>query len=325
MVDSIRIAIKLSDKDADTVRLFTRMMNGQAGFKSYRMIVTKTVKLNNVTLQQRSNEHQLVIDCSIPVFLFGNNVAELKDSDVDIFCNRISEVLNTSYGLSLTPKDIMNAEVRQIHFGKNIILPDEMMMTAVLNYANRTDVRMNRSISSVKYQQGESFHIRTSSYDLTLYDKSAENRIKSLESQHALSSTHSILRIEMRLNNQRIIKRFCPDKSLTVAGLMNNLEARRAILAAFDIILRSHHYGDDSFNIAAAEDGDVANPGNFLASIGLNTLINEVGLAATKHLLNQKFGNHVWPRYKRLARKAEKPDAVSYVESEINKWEIIPP
>jgi hypothetical protein len=325
VVDTIRIAIRLTDTDADKVRHFTRTIDGQAGFKSYRIKVENTARINNISLQQRGHEWHVVIDCSVPVHLFGNNVAEVSDSDVGIFCSSISKYLNTALGLNLSPNEITTAEVRKVHYGKNIILPDATSLLAILNYCDKTDVRLNRSVSSVKYQEGKSFHIRTKSYDLTLYDKSAENMTKSLTSQHYLSASHSILRIELRLNNRRIVTRFCPNEPKTVSGLLKNDVAQRVIISALDLILQPQHYGDDTFRAMTAASVDTTNPGNFLSSIGLNMLIKESGVAATKHLLNQKFGNHVWPRYKRWARKAALPDAVASVMSEIEEWKIIPP
>lgn len=325
MVDSVRFAIMLSPADAEIIKRSVRMVSVQAGFLLYRVSIGKLPGFKDLCLEVRGSDNYLVVECTAPILLFGNNVAEISNGDVAAFSKRICEIVEQIIGVKLQANDILNADVRWIHFGKNVLMPSAGAVSEVLKFAEKADARANRSTSWVKFQNGNAYHLHTSKYDVILYDKALENKTKRLGARHRFSESHNLLRIEVRLIGRRMIKRFFPTNSYTVGSLFSEEVSQQVVIKAFEMIFNSRLYKSSDFSMSDIEERCAKTPGELLASIGLNYLLKEQGLAATKHILRSSFGTHVWPRYRRLAIEAQAPHSVEYVLSELQRWELIPP
>ncbi|WP_428073684.1 hypothetical protein [Candidatus Avelusimicrobium aviculae] len=85
---------------------------------------------NKPVVSYHSKKQQVVFDVAAPRCLFGNNLAEATDADLDKLVTAI-QCECTRNGLDVPKEAIYNAQIYYLEYGKNIILPITTSMTAL--------------------------------------------------------------------------------------------------------------------------------------------------------------------------------------------------
>jgi len=175
-----------------------------------------------LTIENKPNlrgnfETTLRIELSLPKFLFGNNLDELRYKDFIPLSNKLLTVLE-DMGIKTTIKIIENALVSKIHYSKNIPLTDGSTPYHYINKIKEANVTLLLDVNQTSYRnEGNAYKWHCNSYEVMFYDK-----IKELESGKKQNKKNSdllkkiakirkrkkfeILRIEVGLNKRTKIK-----------------------------------------------------------------------------------------------------------------------
>lgn len=116
----------------------------------------------------------LYIEFSAPKLIYGNNFTEVGISDYSKLCDALSESL-AKKGVHLSSNQLRYAEVKAIHYSKNIVFTDGTRPTDVISYLSKAEVSLRKKTCETKYMNGgEALHIYTNSRGLCVYDKLKE-------------------------------------------------------------------------------------------------------------------------------------------------------
>lgn len=85
---------------------------------------------NKPVVSYHSKKQQVVFDVAAPRCLFGNNLAEATDADLDELVTAI-QCEFTRNGVDVPKEAIYNAQIYYLEYGKNIILPITTSMPAL--------------------------------------------------------------------------------------------------------------------------------------------------------------------------------------------------
>lgn len=319
MIDTIRISIPL---DASAIGSLLTNTDGvrtvNSGYCEHRFNVKDVTGLGMLKLTNRAGKWELVVECSAPKLVYGNNVAELSAEDVNTFINLLTQKIALVTGLEIPHKHLVNSPVTRIDYGRNLRLKNTMDVTHTLSTFSNADIPLRRSTSKVKYQNGSSVHVATQKYDITAYDKSAENLAGPAIEEHPWSNHEALLRIEARIRGKRAIKTFTGISTNTVGYLLSRDISTRVVLKAIDIL--SHTARTTNTSLISRANSPMA----FLASAGLSALVNSYGLPATKRLLNREFGRHAWGRNKHRLISEDASD-IDSLRRKVENDPYIPP
>lgn len=193
----------------------TKQETAQTGYLPY-LTFYKGIRTGGVTTGLR-------VQLSVPKLIYGNNLDELVEADLDQVYELLFERLKF-YGVHFFKgiDTVINAKVATIHFAKNFPLSKYMTAHEAVTEIQKCDVTSWRDVSQSDYiNNGHGFKTRSKYYELAFYDKIAEynkgNRNqpvfdKDLQLQMDLFGSDKImqpfevLRMEARLNNPRTIK-----------------------------------------------------------------------------------------------------------------------
>lgn len=118
----------------------------------------------------------LLVEFSAPKILFNNNFDELDDGDFEKLCEKIAHDLR-HIGIIIRDKAIINAEVKTIHYGKNIVIDDYCTVSSVIGEISKFNVSTRKNADVRDYKNdGESTRFFTNSNALVFYDKLKEIR-----------------------------------------------------------------------------------------------------------------------------------------------------
>lgn len=297
-------------------------INGNSA--SYRLNTTKIDKKLGIYtprltlyVQRVSGGYRrlLYIEFSAPKLIYGNNFTEIGVSDYGNLCDVLSKSL-AKKGVHLSPNQLRYAEVKTVHYAKNIIFMDGTKPTSVISYLKKAEVSLRKKTCETKYLNGgDALHIYTSSRGLCVYDKLKElekarktekgnlerdswcqqNYVK--EFLLTTPNTFEVLRIEARL-----LKRETIVKSLRSLGIsvpdrpklkdLYDLKIAKAILlsdlAELEVAMPSSVGGREPPDEYLAEvrrlNPDIT-PANVLMLLGEYMATEEVGVNATRRAL----------------------------------------
>lgn len=297
-------------------------INGNSA--SYRLNTTKIDKKLGIYtprltlyVQRVSGGYRrlLYIEFSAPKLIYGNNFTEIGVSDYGNLCDVLSKSL-AKKGVHLSPNQLRYAEVKTVHYAKNIIFMDGTKPTSVISYLKKAEVSLRKKTCETRYLNGgDALHIYTSSRGLCVYDKLKElekarktekgnlerdswcqqNYVK--EFLLTTPNTFEVLRIEARL-----LKRETIVKSLRSLGIsvpdrpklkdLYDLKVAKAILlsdlAELEVAMPSSVGGREPPDEYLAEvrrlNPDIT-PANVLMLLGEYMATEEVGVNATRRAL----------------------------------------
>ena len=161
----------------------------------------------------------LHIEFSAPKVLYNNNFDELGAGDFGAVCAELYRKLYR-LGIEIKRNQIERAEVKTVHFGKNIVFDDYRTAASVIGDIAKANVSIRKQADMRVYRNdGEALHFYSSSNAIAIYDKRRE-LVKSRVSERGLlekdnycqltlfdnirsEKPFEVVRIEARYNTKR--------------------------------------------------------------------------------------------------------------------------
>lgn len=276
---------------------------------------------------------RLKIRFSAPKLLFGNNILELQNKDYKLVCQKLQEILGTM-GISLTLTEIKEAEVQELHIGKNIFTKG-IRVNAFLKYLSQVPPANNRmDVQKTSFRNGSQLTFHNKNKELSFYDKYPEI-LGSMKQQKDLIATlnkqglKDILRMELRLSNKAEIQKVFGRKTISFKKVFN---CRKL----FDILKKDWNKLYKSYRqVSFVECGPEylykiykrknRNEIKTLALIGLESLRRSNGYNATRKLLESKEAKQLLVKLKKqdLLKIDTKYDLIGLLNKELAKCELI--
>ncbi len=276
---------------------------------------------------------RLKIRFSAPKLIFSNNLFELQDKDFKLVCQKLQETLETM-GISLTLTEIEEAEVLELHIGKNIFTKG-IKVNAFLKYLFQVPPANNKmDVQKTAFRNGNQLTFHNKNKELCLYDKYQEmsafkkqqkNIIDTLDKQ----GLKDILRIELRLSNKAEIQKAFGKKILSFKEIFNCLKLFAILNKDWKKLYKSYtevpfiEFGPEYLYKTYKRKN--RNEINTLALIGLESLRRSNGYNATRKLLESKEAKKLLAKLKNQALLDidTEYDLVGLLNIEIAKCEII--
>lgn len=163
-------------------------------------------------------ETNLKIEFSVPKLLYRNNVEELTDEQFPKVIEALRDRL-LRMGVAIQETDLKEAEVRVVHYSKNVQLTGGYTSQYVISELNKINLNKRFDLARAKYtNDGQSLYAYTQAHSLVIYDKIADlirgkkRAIDKEQSPEQLSlftpltkrpEPIEILRFEVRLSQKR--------------------------------------------------------------------------------------------------------------------------
>ena len=132
---------------------------------------------NKPVVSYHSKKQQVVFDVAAPRCLFGNNLAEATDGDLDKLVSAI-QCEFTRNGLDVPKEAIYNAQIYYLEYGKNIILPITTSMTALFKRFGKGSTKGYNVLEFHHYRKdrrdGYKVGISLDNRDIAFYDKTTK-------------------------------------------------------------------------------------------------------------------------------------------------------
>lgn len=132
---------------------------------------------NKPVVSYHSKKQQVVFDVAAPRYLFGNNLAEATDADLDELVAAIQYEF-TRNGLDVSKEAIYNAQIYYLEYGKNIILPITTSMTALFKRFGKGFTKGYNALEFHHYRKdrrdGYKVGISLDNRDIAFYDKTTK-------------------------------------------------------------------------------------------------------------------------------------------------------
>ncbi len=172
---------------------------------------------NKPVVSYHSKKQQVVFDVAAPRYLFGNNLAEATDGDLDELVAAIQYEF-TRNGLDVSKEAIYNAQIYYLEYGKNIILPITTSMTALFKRFGKGFTKGYNALEFHHYRKdrrdGYKVGISLDNRDIAFYDKTTKEIFgKSLYNKEnkeiyckLLEQGKKVLRYEVTFYNSPSVK-----------------------------------------------------------------------------------------------------------------------
>ena len=195
MLDTIALKLKYPAFRVTNPELFTPYFNTRENFNysDYRFGKHRFIKCQqNPTLSDKlqglykprltgyvrfegeKQTYELHIEFSIPKLLFGQNLQELENGDLD----RVINILQTrleSMAIEVSKDTLRRATVVKVHFGKNISLLIPLTVEQAIGELYKADIGKTKDVNIRHYQNGgQSLYLYASSAHIIFYDKLRE-------------------------------------------------------------------------------------------------------------------------------------------------------
>lgn len=132
---------------------------------------------NKPVVSYHSKKQQVVFDVAAPRYLFGNNLAEATDADLDELVAAI-QCEFTRNGVDVPKEAIYNAQIYYLEYGKNIILPITTSMTALFKRFGKGFTKGYNALEFHHYRKdrrdGYKVGISLDNRDIAFYDKTTK-------------------------------------------------------------------------------------------------------------------------------------------------------
>jgi len=276
----------------------------------------------------------LSVQFSAAKLLFGNNFDEPSDGQLDELVTILKKRL-VEMGVQVSFDGLKNAKVSSIHYAKNIALTDHSLPFDYISKLGKIDQNLWRDIARVAYGNGgSSFKLHTNAWELIIYDKRKDlEQAKRSEKKTISRDNYSqltlfdkvptglqfeVIRIELRLNNARVIWKNLEDSGmshkevpdLTLLHLFDELIAMKLLSRHIELLeSKFPKFTDNPYTEARSllTSLRIGNPKvkleTLLAAVAYSQLLTELGGARdVRSILGQK-GSTQWAY---LAKKMNK-------------------
>ncbi|MBI4086443.1 hypothetical protein HY416_00460 [Candidatus Kaiserbacteria bacterium] len=157
----------------------------------------------------------LKIEFSVAKLLYKNNVDELEDGQFALVVDTLLDRLDRM-GVRIQRQDIELAEVRAVHYAKNIELTSGYTSLYALGELGKVNITKRLDMTKTRFvNDGESLCFYAKSHSVVLYDKIADlrkNQKRAVDLEQtayqmslfpSLNNVREILRLEVRLSEKR--------------------------------------------------------------------------------------------------------------------------
>lgn len=287
---------------------------------------------------------ELAVEFSAPKLLFGNNFAELRDSDFDAVVDRLEQRL-AYMGVAVSRAQLIDAKVTGWHPSKNIVLP-ALGCQSVISALAKVERSRFYDTQKTDFIDGEVLHFHSNSKDVAFYDKLADLRKAKISDKRALESDNriqtaildhasgiSVLRFEVRLNGIKAIQRNYSElqaRTPTLSWLFNGERSRQILLNDwYKVAEKLDYLAMDTIrplellqNYLSANKTRAA-PQRTLAEVAVLLIANQAGEPALRQTLDAHFGKHAWARYKpsKIALPANRHRLVLKTQETLERFE----
>lgn len=341
MLDTVSLKIKHPDFKVTRPELFSPkliMHNPQSdfirkeinGFQKYTQNASAEDREKGqhrpcLTVYRRFEDmltYDLHAEFSIPKMLFGNNLQELRDEDFPSVVSKLRSEL-AGMGVEVSEDVIRNSIVTKAHFGKNVVLPENLTVKDAIVVLQKADLGRAMEVNRREFKNGgDALYFYTTSRNIVFYDKVkdidkdrnvAVDKNKTAQEKELLGTVLSpqtqILRLEIRFTRQISVTSFVGKllneklESVTFAKIFNGDLCRNAVLASWnDIADRPSNQlafkmtisPEEVLNaiISREQTNKSAHALNrVLVSFGLYNLIKEFGIRYVRDKLEAVWSN----------------------------------
>jgi len=163
-------------------------------------------------------ESTLKIEFSAPKLIYENNVDELRENQFEAVAEALRDRLSRM-GVIITLENLKNAEVRAVHYSKNIELKNGYTSQYVISELGKINLNKRFDLTRARYMNdGQSLYAYTQAHSLVIYDKVADlirGKKRSIDKEQTakqmslfeplakIEQPREILRIEARLSQKQ--------------------------------------------------------------------------------------------------------------------------
>lgn len=292
----------------------------KAGIYRPRLTLTKRKSAVGFTIVLR-------IEFSAPKLIFGNNFDELWSQDFDRVLVAVRKAL-ADVGISVTEDTLRAAGVSAVHYSKNFALTDYTSCSMVMRELSKIDLPKRLDLSHTDYRnEGHAIRYHANSFEVTFYDKLKDLEQSRLSEKRAIERDNfvqqdlfakadqlpkqlQVLRMEVRLGNRTKIRKTmaCIDAEIepTFAAVFDIDIARRVLSHFWRDVRRAlpllegvaNKSPEDRFEVLARRNPRVR-PTKLLQQLGLEALIESVGIRGARVLVERRSDARTWYRLKR--------------------------
>lgn len=271
MIDTVKIAIPYDQRPAwyDGVHkdtkygrggVFTATLQTKYNLQAYKASGVYVPRLYYIERRNKKSEMMftLYIELSLPKLYFGNNFSELTDNLFEAVTQRLTEQIQTIYGIQVLQSTIEEATLSRIDYSKNIVFTDRTPVSMIINTLETAGVSKVYDMKKVNFKNGgQILHIHANSIDIVMYDKIADLRqskmseLRSYEDDNYVQvdlleefDKHpnvTVPRWEIRLNNKRRIRQELNavgvDEDLRFSHLFSSDISRKVLLRHWQKII----------------------------------------------------------------------------------------
>lgn len=142
---------------------------------------------NKPVVYYHRQKHQFVFDVSVPRCLFGNNLAEATEADLDKIVLEIQEAFRYK-GLDVSKEAIYNAGIYYLEYGKNIVLPINVCLLALFKRLGKCLTKGYDAPEFHHYrkgrQDGYKVGVSNAGKDIGFYDKTNKEIVSKSKHNH---------------------------------------------------------------------------------------------------------------------------------------------
>lgn len=139
--------------------------------KEDEFYIPPTIEIYEVPdLKNKTIKYELKVEFSIPKLIFENNIEEISESHYELVRNTLIQRL-AYVGVIVTREEIDNSIISKVHFGKNIFVPKEMIMSEILKKISKIDINAGNDITRVRWRDSDALHLYSGSRESVVYDK----------------------------------------------------------------------------------------------------------------------------------------------------------
>lgn len=243
MIDTVILKIPKSKVNQIDDNFWQSKQWGAYSFKFIRNM-TSIEKANQqyrprITGQIRTGRAPyLKVEFSCPKLVYGNNLAELKQTDFEVIIELLQKNLS-EIGIITTTETLRNAEVLAFHPSKNIQLMSGYTPSFVIKELQKINIKKIFDLNKVDFRNdGQSLQIYSNSHSLVFYDKIADlkrplkraidrdqttQQLSLFNDIQANNPRLEILRMEVRLCTRRKINSLMKKLNLPIKPTFQDL------------------------------------------------------------------------------------------------------
>lgn len=313
-------------------------------------------RLTGVKRRVRGNLYNsfLKIEFSVPKLIFGNNLNELSESDFPKVLNTLKERL-IEVGVLISDKDLRQATVSTVHFGKNIELRDGYTASFVTKELSKININKKFDLSKTSFRNdGQSLQGYTMAHSVVFYDKVSDlgkskkraidkdqvpNQLSLFSGIKASTPSLEILRFEVRLCQKQklngVLRKIGFKKDPTFEDIFKADIWKKALLFYWDQMIKNENlflFSNKTEPKELLQDLLKKYPNSkakeYIFLVGLDALCkSKGGIRDLRSILETKVSQRSWYRIsdgiKRLNKATSKrkiSDWVKQIEDSLNEF-----